>query len=311
VNEELERYLKDSEDFSAKRLALFLNRSWLLSRGMTDALSKKDDEALGALMLSAANPPVPVKQLEVAVLGVFKRMVKSSCSFDFRLRVVRDVPGVKAGQPLLWSCLFAHNGKVPSEAYLHLPQPQKFNPKILLEGTEVKVTDAAVALDDHGGGRLMLGPKSTVTPGVPFTDWSRFQSWDLEHAHGRVAHHHITPLALPNELVEEVVLQDWAIEGESEREQTNQKVFSIKASNGLVLDAVASTQGDGAHLIAALKDLKKARKRPPLYGVMHYELCRLVFQPLSTFEGKEMRHLMISNEKINLSALLGQLNLNR
>ncbi len=34
-----------------------------------------------------------------------------------------------------------------------------------------------------------------------------------------------------------------------------------------------------------LEDLKKLkRERPPLYGMLHYEKCRLVLQPLAVFK---------------------------
>ena len=82
---------------------------------------------------------------------------------SIRMRVLADVPGVPKGTRLVWSCVFGGKKNVPAEAFLHLPQPQKFSPKILLEPTRIAVTDAAVALDDSGSGRLLLGPKSTVT----------------------------------------------------------------------------------------------------------------------------------------------------
>jgi hypothetical protein len=40
---------------------------------------------------------------------------------------------------------------------------------------------------------------------------------------------------------------------------------------------------------------------------MHYELCRLIFQPLTAFDPDPV-HLMISNEKIDRAALLKSLN---
>ena len=42
---------------------------------------------------------------------------------------------------------------------------------------------------------------------------------------------------------------------------------------------------------------------PPLYGLMHYERCRLVFQPLAAFK-PEPDYLPISKENVNKAALL-------
>ncbi len=311
INEEFERFLKDDSHFDSKRLAFFLNRAWLLSRGMNEALAKKDEQALATLLLTSTQVPVPVPTLELAVLGVSKRVVKNSCSFDFRMRVLEPVAGIKVGQPLSWGCLFAHKPEVPAEAYLHLPQPQKFNPKLFLENCRIKITDCAVLLDEeHGGGRLMLGPKSTVTQGDPFTDWEQFAEWDLRSVHLRLAQHKPSPLDLPTDYREEVVLKEWEIGEPIERyRRPDQKVFPMKTPYGLEFDAVVSTGADGEDLIRCLKVLRKSKKRPPIFGLLHYELCRLVFMPLALFEDKTMKQMMISDKKINLSALLSTLNI--
>ncbi len=57
-----------------------------------------------------------------------------------------------------------------------------------------------------------------------------------------------------------------------------------------------------------LDDLRKPKKaRPPLYGLMHYERCRLVLQPLSTFGPSGPEYLTISAEKVDKAALLREL----
>src|SRR5205085_8383266 len=66
VGDELARFLAESEQFSARRLAFFLNRTWLISRGLLDAIAKDDRQALARLMLSSA--PQPVKALTLAVV---------------------------------------------------------------------------------------------------------------------------------------------------------------------------------------------------------------------------------------------------
>ena len=53
--------------------------------------------------------------------------------------------------------------------------------------------------------------------------------------------------------------------------------------------------------------MKKAR--PPIFGTVHYEFGDLVFSPLSFLTDDGPEHLTLSDENINLSALLGSLNL--
>jgi hypothetical protein len=309
VNEEVQRFLKESADFSAKRLLLFMHRSWVLAGGMVRAITKKDDDALAQLLIASVHEPVVLPEMQVVVLGIGKRMLQNNISFEFRMRLVADAGALKAGQPLLWSCLFANKNNVPAEAYLHLPQPQKFNPKLLTEGCVAFIREAAVVVDDHGYGRVMMGPKTTVVQDKPFKAWDQFGAWDQLRSHRRVAHHHPSPLDLPPEMMEEVVLTDWEVgEPFSRDAQSNQKIFPIRTATGLEFDAVVSTQPDGKELTKMLKELQKKKSRPPLFGAVYFELCRLMFQPLGTFEGDKMHYLMLSDEKINLGALLKDLN---
>ena len=45
-----------------------------------------------------------------------------------------------------------------------------------------------------------------------------------------------------------------------------------------------------------------------MFGLLHYEMCRLIFQPLTVFEQKGPVHMMISAEKVDRAALLKTLN---
>jgi len=305
VNDELGRFLTDSEHFSARRLAFFLNRTWLISRGLKEAIDENDRAALARLLWTSS--PTPVKSLSVVTVGVQKRaLLDGSASFDFRFRVVKGPAEVPPGTRLVWSTVFAGKKGVPAEAFLHLPQVQKFTPKLLLEPTEVQVTDAAVTLDEFGSGRLMLGPKSTVKPGAPFDDWESVVEWEPKRALERVRAHRASPLDLEVELQEELVVTDWELSpGATNPNRKEQQVFPLRFG-ALELDATVSTGPDGEELAKALKGfLKKGAKRPKLYGLLHYELCRLVFQPLSAFEDDAPpKHLMISGEKIDLASLM-------
>jgi hypothetical protein len=305
VNEELGRFLQDSASFSGKRLAFFLNRSWLIARGLSQAIRKNDTAVLNRLLMSST--PALVARVEVVPIAVAKRVAKgSSFSFDFRMRVINGDGPLKAGQPLVWSCLFPYDMRVPAEAHLHLPQPQKFNPKVLLDSNSVTVTDAAVSIDDHGRGRLLLGPKSTVTQGKPFKKWEPLWQWDMSGARARAARYTPSPLDLEVEMHEEVVLRDWEIGAPVEDTAAELKVYPITTKDGLTFSAVVSSGEEGKELTRALGELRKG-KRPPLLGVMHYELCRLMLRPLAVLSDEGPRHLMLSNDPVNVRALMGTL----
>ncbi len=303
VNDELGRFLSESPHFSARRLAFFLNRVWLISRGLKEAIDENNTDALSRLLWSAT--PTPVKTIRAVTMGVQKRaLLDGSASFDFRLRVLDGGKDLPRGSRLVWSTVFAAKKGVPAEAFLHLPQAQKFNPKILLEPTEFTITECAVALDDAGG-RLMLGPKSTVTAGAKFTAWDEFFTWDAQRSLERVKKHQVTPLDLEVELQEEIVVDEYELEAPAPHPYRPELlVFPLKFGQ-LELDATVSTGPDGEALVDALKGLrKKGATKPPLFGLMHYDFCKLVFFPLSAQDKAGPEHLMISQEKIDLASLM-------
>ncbi|HEU0031452.1 MAG TPA: hypothetical protein VFQ53_12525 [Kofleriaceae bacterium] len=306
VGDELARFLAESEHFSARRLAFFLNRTWLISRGLLEAIAEDDRPALARLLLASA--PQPVKSLKLAMIGVQKRaLLDGSAAFEFRFRTLADDSGIPRGTRLVWSCVFGAKKGVPAEAFLHLPQAQKFTPKILLDAKQLVVTDAAVALDDAGG-RLMLGPKSTVTQGAPVAITPELVHWDPKRAVERIRRHRISPLDLEVELQEEIVVEGWELGAPGDNPfRPEQRVFPVRAG-GLELDAVVSSGPDGETLGAALnafrREAKQGPPRPPLFGLVHYEMGRLVFQPLTALAPTGPVHLMISNDKIDLASLM-------
>lgn len=299
VTDECGRFLAESEHFSARRLAFFLNRSWLLARGLCEAISESNHAAISRLLLQST--PQPVKSVTAAVIAVQKRaLLDGSAAFEFRMRTLGDGPGVPPGARLVWSCVFGARKGVPAEAFLHLPQPQKFTPKTLLDGRRITITDAAITAD----GRLVFGPKSTVTAGAPFDRWSELVTWDKGRALERIASHAISPLDLEVELQEEIVVTDYELGAAAPNPlRAEQQVMPLRGS-GLEFDAVVSNGPDGAELLAALADVRKGKQKPPLYGLVHYEMARLVFQPLTAITAAGPRHLMISSEKIDLAALM-------
>src|ERR1043165_5351701 len=126
ANEELGRFTRNDADFSRNRFAFFLNRAWMLGKGMARALQAGDDAAFD--QLNWLPTQVPVKKLDVVTLGVVKKVTTNTVViFDFRLRLLDAVNNMQPGQRLSWSCIFPikPGTDIPPEGYLHLPQKKQ------------------------------------------------------------------------------------------------------------------------------------------------------------------------------------------
>lgn len=347
VNEELGRFLADASAFSAKRFAFFLHRSWLMARGLHEAIRGDDAASIARLLMT--REPQTVRRFEAIVLGVAKRvMADGACSFDFRMRSLGG--DVAAGTPVVWSCVFPPKQGVPAEAYLHLPQPQKFSPKILLDRAVYTISECALSRGEPGGGaRLLLGPRSTITAGRKHADWAPHLQTDWAAIRARAAAHRVSPLELDVELQEAVVLRAWQVGAPSPRE--DDKVAYPIVADGRELVVLASRSPGDAELVGALDAFHKGGKgkskvrvvkaaggakagkagKPgkagaaaatpatpaaatpapaspgPLFGLLHYERCQLVFQPLAIFYADGPEYLNISQDKISVSSLVSSL----
>ncbi|MCA9493449.1 MAG: hypothetical protein KC621_26140 [Myxococcales bacterium] len=298
ANEEIGRYVAHSPDFSARRLTLFVHRSWMVAQGLERAV-RTGDEALWQRLWFTPTAPVPMPSITVAVLGVAARGSASSGSFEFRLR---QLGGEHDGRALLWSFVFARkDAGLPLEAWLHLPQPQKFEPKVLLGGGAVTFTQVAVA----DGGRLLLGPKATVTVDPKTADLTRFVGFDRAAAADRVRAWEISPLDLEVELSEELWLRDYAVGEPFDRDGVRVVPLTM---DDLPLEVRLPAGEDGTRLGKRLAELRKRKVVPPLFGVMHYEMCRPVFAPLTTFDGQP-DFLTIASTTIDKKKLLALLSL--
>lgn len=313
ANEELGRFTRNEAGFSRKRLVFFLNRAWLLSRGIGRALRTGDAAAFDRLVTTPAGVPVP--RLEVVTLGVGKKVAGGAfVAFEFRLRSIADAnvadSRLAAGSRFVWSCVFPVNPgvDVPPEGYLHLPQKQKFTAHQFLERRVVTIDEATVAVDDAGIGRITLGEKSRLELGDKFEDWSRFTEWSPEPALKRLAAHEPGPLDLEVELQEEIVLHDWSIGEPRERDESGQTVYPVRHGE-VEFDAVVSAGIEGEALRGALEEFRNKKTRPPLLGLLHYELCRPVLQPLAVIDDDGPRHLMLSDKSVDRKELLKALKL--
>lgn len=301
--EELGRFTAHDAAFARARLTFFLSRAWLLSRGLAQALATADEQEYDRLTWTPPTQPLP--RVEVVCLGAAKRVsVGAFVAFEFRLRALAGAAPVTPGQRLTWSVIFPVKSdlKVPPEGFLHLPQKQKFTASVFLEQRAVTI-ERAQLVRDNAGDRLTLSEQSSVAPGAPFHGWSRFLDWSSAAALERLGEHIPSPLDLDTELQEEVVLRDYALGSPSAGDIPGRTVYPI-TSGRFHFAAIVGPNPEGKALRTSLDELRKLKKnRPPLYGLMHYERCRLTLQPLTAFRPAP-DYLTISPESVNKAALL-------
>jgi hypothetical protein len=305
LGEELSRFTRQDPLFSRRRLTYFLNRSWLLSRGLAHALRTADEKEYDRLAWTPQAEPVP--KLEVVCMGAVKKVAAGSfVAFEFRLRATAGSGPVQAGDRLAWSAIFPIKPgvNVPPEGFLHLPQKQKFNASVFLDRATIQIENATLARDASHTGRIGLTDTSRVSVGKPFSEWRPFLSWSPTDASERVRGHVAGPLDVETELQEEVVLTEYELGPQEEGDEPNQTFYPI-ASGPLRLHALVGPAAESKALAANLESLRKSKGvRPPLYGLLHYERCRLLFQPLTTFTEPGPDYLTISRENIDKAALL-------
>jgi hypothetical protein len=299
ANEEISRFTAGSQQFSPRRLAFFLGRAWLLASAMRKAIDADDEAGLSKLLVTPAAQPV--EKVKVVTLGVAKRVVPGAfASFDFRFRALEP-----AGEPMLWSCVFPMRKDLdlPAEAFLHLPQKQKFRPSLLLEKNVVEITKLAITRQATGPTRITLNDASEVKAGAAYDDWRSHWRWDPKPAADRLAAHRPTPLDLEIELQEEVFLEAWEPRTKEQTESDGYHLLPIDAAE-LRLEAKLDHGPSGVPVTKLMKELSAKKKRPPLFGVAHYESCRLMFQPLSVLGKEGPEYLTVSRDKISQAELV-------
>jgi hypothetical protein len=303
ANEEIVRFTGGSAQFSARRLAFFLGRAWLLASAMRKSIDAGDEASLNRLQVTPAAQPV--ESLKVVTLGVAKRVVPGAfASFDFRLRAIGAAGPVADKQPLVWSCVFPlrKDLDLPSEAFLHLPQKQKFKPSLLLEKKVVEATKCAVSAQPGSAMRLTLGDASTLTSCDAFTDWQSLWSWDLQTAAERLNQHRPTPIDLEIELQEEVFLHDW--QPDEPRETDEGHTLLPIATRFLPFEIRLDPGPSGVPVRGVITKMAAKKRRPPLFGVTHYESSRLVLQPLAALGKDGIEYVTVSPDKISQAALV-------
>ncbi len=303
ANEEISRFTAGSAQFSSRRLAFLLGRAWLLATSMRRAIDSNDNAAFDALM--STPPTQPVQSLKVVTLGVAKRVVPGAfASFDFRLRAIEASAPVEAGEAIIWSCVFPMRKdlELPAEAFLHLPQKQKFKPSLLLEKKAVEISRCSIHRQPPGVTRLILGDASEMKTASAFTDWQSLWHWDPRAASARLEQHRPTPLDLEIELQEEVFVDQWQA-GERTSSEEGYDLLPLSTQT-LQFEARLDRGPSGTPLHAVMGKLAAQKKRPPIYGVVHYESCKLLLQPLTALGKDGPEYLTVSADKISQAELV-------
>jgi len=303
ANEEISRFTTGSPQFSPRRLTFFLNRAWLLATSMRRAMKANDSAALDRLMATTSSQPVA--KLKAVTLGVSKRVVPGAfASFDFRLRAIEPAAPIEDGESLIWSCVFPMRKDLdlPTEAFLHLPQKQKFKPSLLLEKKIVEISKCAVNRSAGTATRLMLGDASEMKSTEEFADWNRFCQWNAQDAAARLELHRPTPLDLEIEFQEEVFLTDWQ-PAELKSTEESYDVLPIQ-SEFLNYSARLDRGPSGIPMRDTVQKMAKEKTRPPIFGIAHYEACQIIMQPLTAFEKDGPVYLTVSPEKISQAELV-------
>ncbi|QDT48950.1 hypothetical protein Pan258_29970 [Symmachiella dynata] len=302
TQEEIARFVKDDPRFSQPRLMFFLNRSWLLCKGIEQSLDDGDDARLEQLFGTPAAKKIDT--LRVVCLGVIKKIAAGTfCSFEFRLRSLDD------GEYWTWSTVFPLRPglEIPPEGFLHIPQKQKFSANLFLERQPIEITSAMAGETPLGHRKLQLTNESTVSAVEGSIDWTRNLHWKPAGARQRITQHEISPFEVDVELQEEVMFDDYMLRSAELRESDNQHVFPLNYL-GTEFDVVVADSVEGESAKAALEAQVEKDDPPPLYGVLHYAKARLVVQPLTLFDDGQPNYITISEKAVDRKALLSVLN---
>lgn len=304
--DDLNRFNKQDPLLSRRRLTLFLNRGWVVARGLSHALETNNEKEYDRLNITPITQPLA--SIDVVCMGVVKKVTPAVAQFQFRFRAVSPAGPVKDGDAISWSFIQPIKNKdIAPETYLHLSQKQKFLPFGFLEKKVQTIQNAVISQDEAKNWRLSLTDQSTVTAGGAFADWQRFLTWTPEAALGRLIMQSPGPLDLETELQEEIVLRDYAVGASGDGDEPGQTAYPITAGH-MTLNAIVGPPVEGKTLKKHLDDLRKLkRNRPPMFGLMHYERCRLVLQPLAAFTASGPEYLTISQERVDKAAILRDL----
>lgn len=302
--EEIHRFNRQDSSFSAKRLNFFLNRAWIISHGLKQAIQRNDEAHWQALTWNPANQPLD--RLEAVTLGVSKRIVKGAfCAFEYRLRSVGQHPQFAPGTAFIWSAVFPlqQQTELDAEAFLFLDQKQKFRPIDLL-GERSFILTQLIQSGAAPPYRITLTTASTVTLQTAFTDWQAWATWDKKQVYRRLLQHNPSPYELDIELQEEICLPNWQLGEPVYRPAEQVYYYPLRAERLLFQMPVAA---DDTVMQHSLQQAGQLTEKPPLFGLLHYESCQLRLQPLSLLKLPKPKQLALADSHKSVAEILRQL----
>src|SRR5262249_54525594 len=159
----------------------------------------------------------------------------------------------------------------------------------------VEVAACAVSTQLGSAKRLTLGEASTLTAEEAFTDWQSLWGWNLRQAAERLEQHRPTPIDLEIELQEEIFISDWQ---PGEQRETEEGFALLPIETRSLPFEIRLDQGpSGVPLRGVMTKMAAKKRRPAIYGVAHYESCRLMLQPLSALGKNGIEYLTVSPDK--------------
>lgn len=300
ASEEIGRFTNSDPLFSRKRYAFFLNRSWMLANGLTRALNKEDEEQWAKLTSQSA--PSPLQWIKVLALGVVKKVAPGAfCVFEFRLWVTDCSDEQYIGRRLVWACVFPLRGdtEISAEVHLQLKQKQGFVPSHFLKGYRMKMENVVLAEN-----RITLTDDTKVSEGAPYDQWQKLPEWDWTGCIERIQNYELNPFDLEVEMQEDVLLHDWSVGEPIENDRERLLEYPIEAGPFSML-AQVGLDDENETLREQLNKMRNMRKKKPLFGVVHFEGCRMMLTPLSLIdEDTGPTPINLSNKSVGAAELL-------
>ncbi|RJG37989.1 hypothetical protein [Motilimonas pumila] len=306
--QEIQRYVQQDNAFSSRRLSFFLNRCWLMCKGLSEALDKQN--AVLWQSLSFSEQTKSFSELDCMTLGVSKKMVSGVfAAFEFRLRMT-DEEHELANKLISFSLIFPlpKAQKIHPEAYLDFDQKQGYRPRELLENA-FKFNKAVVSYESHQRVRVSLLPDSQVSflnPAISLPHFTRLIQCQPKVARQQLSQYKPSPFDLEIDLQTEVLLVDWQMSEPYQAIGFPDRLAINISATGNDYVALISTSEEGKALLLAMKRLAKLPSKPALFALMHYELGQRVLQPLSVITSNGIEHLMLGEDKTDYKTLFKQ-----
>jgi hypothetical protein len=139
--------------------------------------------------------------------------------------------------------------------------------------------------------------------GDKFEEWEQFMNWSSAPVLEKINNHNTGPLDLEIELQDEVILTNWNLKETPEYENDENSFYLL--TSGRLSFHLSLSKKDKDESNMTLETLRKAKPDShKIFGLLHFESCKMIFQPVTLFDDKGPKYLQISDKKIDRAALL-------